>query len=94
MLNITIEKENNCSNRVMIQKHTKIKDVTWWIVVGDRENNLLAMRKASIKKRVNLKLQIDLPNNLNKNGVFVYLMADSYVGLDQVVKVNFKIKEE
>ena len=35
MLNIAIEKENNCSNRVMIQKHTKIKDVTWWIVVGD-----------------------------------------------------------
>jgi len=45
----------------MIQKHTKIKDVTWWVVVGDRENNLLGMRKASIKKKVNIRLQIDLP---------------------------------
>ena len=36
ILNISIEKENNCSNRVMIQKHTKIKDVTWWILVGDK----------------------------------------------------------
>jgi len=94
MLNITIEKENNCSNRVMIQKHTKIKDVTWWILVGDKENNLLGLRKASIKKKVNLRMQIDLPDNIHKNPVYVYLMADSYSGLDQQVKVQFKIKEE
>ena len=82
ILNIYIEKENNVSNRLLILKHTKIKDVTWWIVVGDSQNNLLGLRKASIKKKVNMRMQIDLPDNLEKNPVFVYLMADSYVGLD------------
>jgi hypothetical protein len=94
ILYINIEKENNCSNRVIIQKHTKIKDVTWWILVGDQQNNLLGVRKASIKKKVSIKMQIDLPDDLHKNPVHVYLMADSYAGLDQQVKVQFKIKDE
>ena len=66
--------------------------MTWWIVVGDSKNNLLGLRKASIKKKVNIRMQIDLPENLEENPVFVYLMADSYVGLDQYAKVKFKIK--
>lgn len=94
MLYIHIEKENNCSNRVLIQKHTKIKDVTWWILIGDSQNRLLALKKASIKKHVQLKMQIEVPEDLQKNPVYVYLMADSYVGLDQIVKVPFKIKDQ
>jgi pre-mRNA-splicing helicase BRR2 len=78
---------------VKCQKHTKIKDVTWWVVVGDKNNNLLAMKKVSVNKKVELKLQIDVPDNLDRNQVNVYLMADSYVGLDQVETVKFKIKE-
>jgi len=78
---------------VKCQKHTKIKDVTWWVVVGDKNNNLLAMKKVSVKKKVELKLQIDVPDNLDRNQVNVYLIADSYVGLDQVETVKFKIKE-
>lgn len=93
MIHVEIEKENNSPNRVMCQKHTKIKDVTWWVLIGDKKNNLLAMKKVSVKKKVELKLQIDLPDNLERNYVSVYLMADSYVGLDQVEDVRFKIKE-
>ena len=92
-MNINIEKENNCSNRVIIQKHTKIKDVTWWILVGDKQNRLLGLSKASIKKKVNIRMQVDLPDDLQKNPVYVYLMADSYVGLDQVSKVHFLVKD-
>ena len=94
MLYVTIEKENNCSNRVMVQKHTKIKDVTWWILVADNDNHLLALRKASIKRKVELKMQIDLPEDLNNHPVSVWLMADSYVGLDQIQIVKFKIRND
>ena len=79
---------------MIVQKHTKIKDVTWWILVGDNKNNLLSMKKISVKKKVQLKVQIDLPEDLQANPVSVYLLADSYVGLDQMQKVNFKIKDE
>ena len=81
VLYVTIEKENNCSNRVMVQKHTKIKDVTWWILVADNRNNLLALRKASIKKRVELKMQVELPEDLTNHPVSVWLMADRSTGL-------------
>jgi pre-mRNA-splicing helicase BRR2 len=67
--------------------------VTWWVLVGDNKNNLLAVKKISVKKKLQLKVQIDLPEDLHSNSVSVYLMADSYVGLDQVQKVAFKIKD-
>jgi hypothetical protein len=47
-----------------VQKHQKIKDVTWWIVVGDKNNRLLGLKKASVKKKVNIKVQIEVPTDL------------------------------
>lgn len=70
---------------MIVQKHKKIKDVTWWIAIGDTDNNLLALKKVSVKKRVNLKIQIDVPDNLKKTKIHAYLMADSYIGLDQAL---------
>jgi hypothetical protein len=55
---VEVCKENNCSNRLVVQRHSKIKDVTWWILIGDKNNNLLGFKKISIKKRVNIKIQI------------------------------------
>lgn len=63
--------------------------MTWWVVVGDKHNNLLGLKKASVKKKVNLKIQIEVPSDLANDKVYVYLMADSYIGLDQVYQVNF-----
>lgn len=42
----------------MVQKHKKIKDVTWWILIGDSENHLLGMKKVSINKKLTIKIQI------------------------------------
>ena len=90
MLHIDVFKENyKTSNRLVVQKHKKIKDVSWWILVADSQNNLLSLKKVSVKKKLSLKLQIDGPENIRKNKVCVYLMADSYIGLDQFVRVNF-----
>lgn len=75
---------------MLVQKNTKIKDVTWWLLIGDSENNLLALKKVSIRRRVELKIQIDVPENLTRAEVSVYLLSDSYIGLDQVQKVVFK----
>lgn len=63
--------------------------MTWWVVIGDKHNNLLGLKKVSVKKKVNLKVQIEVPSDLSNNKVYVYLMADSYIGLDQVCQVNF-----
>ena len=57
--------------------------------MGDKHNNLLGLKKVSVKRKVNLKVQIEVPSDLSNNKVYVYLMADSYIGLDQVCQVNF-----
>jgi hypothetical protein len=54
-------------------------------MVGDTDNNLLALKKVSVKKKVTLKMQIDVPENLKRTKIFCYLLADSYIGLDQAV---------
>ena len=80
---------------MLVQKHTKIKDVTWWIAVtNENTNELLCLKKASIKKRVHLKVPIDVPEDLKHNPVRVFLMADCYIGLDQVEKVKFNIAKK
>lgn len=91
VVSVDLFKQNfNIDNRVIVQKHKKIKDVTWWIAIGDTDNNLLALKKVSVKKRVNLKIQIDVPDNLKKTKIHAYLMADSYIGLDQALQLKFK----
>lgn len=57
--------------------------------MGDTKNRLLGLKKVSVKRKVNVKLQIEVPTDLDNNRVYVYLMADSYIGLDQVAKVSF-----
>jgi len=60
-----LEKQNfEIPNRLIVQKHQKIKDVTWWIVVGDKHNNLLGLKKVSVKRKVNIKVQIEVPSDL------------------------------
>ena len=53
MINVLIEKENSAPNRVKCQKHTKIKDVTWWVLVGDSQNNLLQPHLAPLHSNSN-----------------------------------------
>ena len=65
---------------MVVQKHKKIKDCTWWVLIADEDNRLLEMKKIVVKKFVRIKFQIDVPEN---SRIGVYLMADSYVGLDQ-----------
>lgn len=57
-------------------------------MIADTNNNLLAIKKVSIKKIVKLKLQIDVPEQLKRTKLHVYLMADSYIGLDQAVEIT------
>lgn len=71
-----------------MQKHKKVKDVTWWVLIGDTNNNLLGVKKVSIKKKVTLNMQIDVPENLKRTKIHAYLMADSYIGLDQAVELS------
>ena len=54
----------------------------WWLVVGGANNSLLAIKKVTIGRRLDLRLEYVVPTP-GKHELTLYLMSDSYVGVDQ-----------
>lgn len=60
--------------------HPKMEN--WWLVVGEESTkSLLAIKRATIGKRLNIKLEYTVPTP-GKHQVKLFLMSDSYVGVD------------
>lgn len=56
----------------------------WWLVVGEEDTNtLLAAKKVTIRKTLATRLEYVVPS-AGKHDLALYLMSDSYIGVDQV----------
>ena len=61
----------------------------WWLVVGDESTkNLLAIKRVTIGKKLETRLEF-VPTRVGEQELTLYLMCDSYVGVDQ--DPSFKI---
>ena len=55
----------------------------WWLVVGEESSKtLLAIKRVTIGKRLDLRLEF-IPQKVGEQDLTLYLMCDSYVGVDQ-----------
>jgi pre-mRNA-splicing helicase BRR2 len=55
----------------------------WWLVVGEESTKtLLAIKRITIGKRLNLRLEYTVPTP-GEHELKLFLMSDSYVGVDQ-----------
>jgi len=55
----------------------------WWLVVGEEKTkNLLAIKRITIAKKLETRLEFVVPTP-GKQELTLYLMSDSYVGVDQ-----------
>ena len=55
----------------------------WWLVVGDESTkNLLAIKRVTIGKKLETRLEF-VPTKVGEQELTLYLMCDSYVGVDQ-----------
>jgi pre-mRNA-splicing helicase BRR2 len=55
----------------------------WWIVVGEEKtNSLLAIKRVTIGKKLGMRLEYVVPTP-GEHELTLYLMSDSYVGVDQ-----------
>lgn len=66
------------------------KMVSWWLVVGDRAQSqgqgqgpksLYAIKKVTVKERLEVRLDFNLP--AGKHALKLFLICDSYAGADQ-----------
>ncbi|MCJ1478483.1 DEIH-box ATPase [Lambiella insularis] len=58
------------------------KTENWWLVVGGANNSLLAIKKVTIGRKLDLRLEYVVPTP-GEHELTLYLMSDSYVGVDQ-----------
>ena len=64
------------------------KDESWWLVVGDVENNvLLAVKRVTVGSKAQAKLQFVVPES--KANLTLFFMSDSYCGLDQEIELEY-----
>ena len=68
------------------------KTETWWLVVGGANNSLLAIKKVSIGSELDMRLEFVVPEP-GKQELTLYLMSDSYMGVDQDPKFEVTAAE-
>ncbi|KAL8243569.1 hypothetical protein R6Q59_009827 [Mikania micrantha] len=62
----------------------------WWLVVSDdKGKNLLAIKRVTVAKQLNVKLQYLVPTS-GKHDLSLLLISDSYLGVDQ--SIAFKVE--
>ena len=55
----------------------------WWLVLGDESTkNLLAIKRVTIGKKLETRLEF-VPTRVGEQELTLYLMCDSYIGVDQ-----------
>lgn len=63
------------------------KEEVWWLVIGDTEEDSLAMKKFSLQESSDVELKFAAPASGKKNYV-LYFISDSYMGFDQEEQVS------
>jgi len=69
------------------------KTENWWLVVGDESSKaLLAIKRLTFGKKLSTRLEYTVPE-MGKRKLTLYLMSDSYVGVDQAPTFEVDVKE-
>jgi len=79
---VSLERVNKSKSIRIFSPLTKPKDEAWWLVVG-RGEELLALKRVSCQRRTHHKLTVQMPAQSGRHRLDVYLVSDSYLGLDQ-----------
>ena len=83
------------SQSVGISNFPKYKEASWFLIVANEESDqLLCIKRVAFKRTTQKNLVVCLPEDFNESRhLKVFLMCDSYIGLDQeytidLIKVN------
>ncbi|KTW26222.1 ATP-dependent RNA helicase BRR2 [Pneumocystis jirovecii RU7] len=91
-INITLTREMEEINTLVYAPFFPTsKNEHWWIVIGDGIS-LLAIKKVTLQKTLSVKLEF-VPPNAGKYEYTLSCFSDSYVGVDQDIKVDIVVAE-
>jgi pre-mRNA-splicing helicase BRR2 len=70
------------------------KDEGWWLVIGNTaDKSLLAIKRTSFGVQATTKLEFNAPSLVGPLNCKMYLMSDSYLGVDQEFDLSLNITE-
>jgi len=86
-INVSIEREVEEDEEVDTTVHAPFypsaKTESWWLVVGEESSkNLMGIKRVTIGKELKTRVDFTVPT-AGKHDLTLYLMSDSYVGVDQ-----------
>eukprot|EP01016_Furgasonia_blochmanni_P027801 TRINITY_DN29251_c0_g1_i2.p1 TRINITY_DN29251_c0_g1~~TRINITY_DN29251_c0_g1_i2.p1 ORF type:complete len:248 (+),score=71.72 TRINITY_DN29251_c0_g1_i2:101-745(+) len=93
VVRVHLKRENSHQPvKVQMKRFQKVKDASWWIVIGDqKENKLICMKRIFLKNTLKKDIQIELPEDFTKTPKLqVFFVSDSYIGIDQINNVWLK----
>ena len=91
MLVVNLKRTNRYNKQfVAASNYPKPKECTWFLFVGNQQTNeLVAMKRVAFKRFTTKNLAICLPKNFDSERYQLFLMCDSYIGLDQEFTIDF-----
>ena len=89
---INLKKINDIKNNLIIySRYGKIKSCRWFIVIGNiKTNEILVFEKVSFKEKVFKNISFIAPKEIDNDSLVLYLIIDSYFGLDQQYNIRLK----
>lgn len=81
------------NSRAYAPKFPKIKDEGWFVVLGDLERQeLVAMKRVGfVKRHTPVNLVFTTPPDIGRRTYELYVISDSYLGLDQQYQLCLEI---
>ncbi|SPO00855.1 related to ATP dependent RNA helicase [Cephalotrichum gorgonifer] len=96
-LKVTIQRNVEDDDEVDTTVHAPFypgkKMENWWLVVGEESTkNLLAIKRVTLVRKLEVKLDFTVPT-VGKHDLKLYLMSDSYMGVDQEREFSVTVAE-
>jgi len=81
---VNLKRTNRCKKqRVLISHFPKQKEASWFLIIANQQkNDILAMKRVTFNRYANKELTVALPNDFLEEKLEMYLMSDSYIGID------------
>ena len=80
------EDDEDDDQAVVAPLYPKKKMVNWWLVVGDASRQLLAIKRVTVKRTLNVKLDVTLTKG--EHALKLYVICDSYMGADHDIDID------
>jgi pre-mRNA-splicing helicase BRR2 len=96
-INVSIERDVDEDQEPNLTVHAPFypaqKTENWWLVVGEESTkNLLSIKKVTIGRELKVRLDFTVPT-AGKHDLTLFLMSDSYVGVDQAPTFSVEAAE-